>query len=821
MTPETLMRRPALILELPAGSEATMHTLAMDGQSSSTRRDRGSSEGLGPRAEGLGQEGQGHGASDASFAQSSTLNPQRIPSLSPRSRLLLVAALLVASGCQSSNSFTRLFQKPNPGEKKSLLAILDKDKPGLPQPTKGKPKEESLSRQLDRAEKSLTQYYSDGNPAHLKDAHHQYELALVDQPGNAECHHGLAIVCDLQENFSAAELHYRAALEDDPKNGKILGDLGYSYLLQNRLSDSEDTLVLATKVDPQNTQAFKNLATVYAKQGNYNLAESTIRRVMNEGEVRQEMAQLFPTGRPDLAREGERSKLPWQRKDGITTEEFKNRLDSAKEQDLANMRKKKSALDVASPEVLTIEQQKFRIAQLEQERDEALRLVEFRREQQSNRPIMVGALGPDSQMQINPQYVNNDPQRLPNGQGRRVANGFYPDGPRQNRNQNSPEIQQAHGQDPHLGPNGQPPVEQALHRTNQGIDPRTGMPINSSIQQTNGQQPLTFPNGGEGADQQGRSLTPPALNGGAAAFEEAKRRAAITGMGGSDLMFNVPTVESGNRMTPGTGSTWNGGQYPEPQRNLPTDAAPHDLNSLMKAPSGEMTVQPNQMGMLNSPSGRSFSNPNFDQRLSPQIPIESPMGKQGMNYQEQANWAQQQQQQQQPQYRTEGSPDNSQTSGYSNPNSDPRNRMNAELNQHSQTLQHNAADYNQGAWNQTSNPAQGVPNQPRVDNPSKLLTPSWNQQQFTPQITPAQYPSRIIQGGYDQSSSQNGYGTSPGDRNNGSSPMGTASSEPAPIYSSGVSMPPSYNSRGQSRETAGQSYGQSGYTGPRITPARR
>ena len=53
--------------------------------------------------------------------------------------------------------------------------------------------------------------------------------------GNAESHHGLGIVCDLQQDYRSAEIHYRAALDGDPDNPLILGDLGWSYALQNRL----------------------------------------------------------------------------------------------------------------------------------------------------------------------------------------------------------------------------------------------------------------------------------------------------------------------------------------------------------------------------------------------------------------------------------------------------------------------------------------------------------------------------------------------------------------------------------------------------------
>ena len=256
----------------------------------------------------------------------STLEVSSSParSTATRSRCALVlGAILLASGCQSTGSLTRFFSKPKPDKDKSILAILDAeqgdDKAGLPlsSKAKSKPKSEPLTVLLDRGETALSTYYTDKDPAHLTEAHRCYEQALDQESGNPESHHGLAIVCDLQKDYASAELHYRAALERDPDNGKILGDLGYSFVLQNRFSEAESILSQATKIDPGNTQAFKNLAYVYAKQGDYNLADSTFRRVMNDLEVRQEMAQLFPNGRPDMAREGERGKLTGRRKTAL------------------------------------------------------------------------------------------------------------------------------------------------------------------------------------------------------------------------------------------------------------------------------------------------------------------------------------------------------------------------------------------------------------------------------------------------------------------------------------------------------------------------
>ena len=483
----------------------------------------------------------------------------RVRSMAVRLRgALLWGALLLVCGCQSPNRLTRLFSQPKRDQDQSVLAILDQDQAGLPLSSKARSKSpskspaESITVLLDRAEDALSAYYQDSRPAHLTEAHRYYEQALAQESGHPESHHGLAIVCDLQKDYASAELHYRAALEGDPDNGKILGDLGYCYVLQNRFSEAESILLQATQLDPGHTPAFKNLAYVYAKQGNYNLADSTFRRVMNDQEVRQEMAQLLPHGRPDTAHEGERGKLPWQHKDGITTDEFKQRMDDAREQSQAEMRANHRALEGATAPALTIEQQQIRIAQLEQERDEALRLMEARSQQSSNTPLVLdaprnppGGAGPGMQIQpqFRPRSANGDDRQLastphpvnpPTAGAHRVQNGFYPDSaPSQNNRQG---IQQAGSSNQPVGPSGQP-INHALHLTHQGIDPRTGRPLNSQLQQTDG----SLVPGSLESQQPMWNEPQAAPSAQAARFEEAKRRAAMAGLGGPEMMFPVAT----------------------------------------------------------------------------------------------------------------------------------------------------------------------------------------------------------------------------------------------------------------------------------------
>ena len=779
------------------------------------------------------------------------------PSMRPRavrSRWALVlGALMLASGCQSSNSLTQLWNKPKGDKDKSLLSMLgqEPDKAGLPHPTSSKSKSSaSLNALLDRGEEALSKYYQDHSPAHLTEAHRCYEQALKQEANNPESHHGLAIVCDLQQDYDSANIHYRAALERNPDNGKILSDLGWSLALQNRLSEAESLLLQATKLDPGNAQAIQNLAYVYAKQGDYNLAESTYRQVLNDLEVRQEMARLFPQGRPDMARAGERSKLPWQKKEGLTTEEISQRLASARDDSAADWQQKRTALEAVAPPTRTMEQQQAMIAQLEWERDEALRLVEARSRQSSNTPLVLDTpTDHRGDMQIQPQFQSRPtntwegqsvgttfPGNRPSSSGRRVQNGFYPSDTSPQFPQQTNNIEQTGSRNPAVGPNGQP-IKQALHQTSRQIDPRTGRPANSQVQQMEGQQSSLVP-GGLSTPQPETHNPEAAPSGRVATFEEAKRRAALAGLGGPDSMFPVTTPEGGNRMAPGSGSTFGGSGFQQPPRMLPMDAAPHDLRQLLEAPSGQYTVPPNHSGMLNSPSGPSFSNPNFQQPLSPQIPLDNPMGNAGTNYSDQVYSAQQPYQQQPQQFSPaqqqydqypsqpqEGMAITPRAPGSHDRGDDARNRVNAELNQYGQSLQYNPAQYNSNSWNNTPTPSNGLPNQPRAENPNQLMTPGWNHQQYAPRMTPPPYPGRPTpSGSEDQYSTPRGYGAqseyapTPGNGYESSSGMtGDArDSEPAPIYSPGIQAPAPYNGGNRSTYSGGQGYG-----GPRIIPAPR
>ncbi|WP_437194086.1 tetratricopeptide repeat protein [Planctomicrobium sp. SH527] len=130
-------------------------------------------------------------------------------------------------------------------------------------------------------QREIAAWYSDHQPQRLNQAKEHFLAVLQRSPQNSEAHHGIAIVADLEKNYTQAERHYQQALVQNPNNSDILGDLGYSYLLQNRLSESERYSLMALQANPANQKAQKHLGDVYAKQGKAEQAQEAYAKVMS------------------------------------------------------------------------------------------------------------------------------------------------------------------------------------------------------------------------------------------------------------------------------------------------------------------------------------------------------------------------------------------------------------------------------------------------------------------------------------------------------------------------------------------------------------
>ncbi|QDU79056.1 tetratricopeptide repeat protein [Polystyrenella longa] len=121
-----------------------------------------------------------------------------------------------------------------------------------------------------------------------------YKQVLASQPVNSRAHHRLAVLADLQKNYTEAEQHYRQAMLDSPLDPELLSDLGYSYLLQNRYSESQSYLTQAVQMAPTHTRAVNNLGLLHAKQGQYDQALAMFRKTGTESEAQMKLSSIAP-----------------------------------------------------------------------------------------------------------------------------------------------------------------------------------------------------------------------------------------------------------------------------------------------------------------------------------------------------------------------------------------------------------------------------------------------------------------------------------------------------------------------------------------------
>jgi len=221
-----------------------------------------------------------------------------------------IGTAILLSGCQTAPGWMAAWKQPSEAQ-----SVAEKDAPKknpLTSAFSKKPSEASLAatdNSLKKGKEQLQAFYKDSSrPQHLTDAEKSFERALMVNPRNAEAHHGLGVCLDLQKRYANAEEHYRLAIAEDPRNATYVADLGYSYFLQGRYAEAEKALSGALVLEPNNALAAKNLGMTYARQGKRELAESTFRRVMNDGEVRQAMAQVDSASSDIALASGEQSK---------------------------------------------------------------------------------------------------------------------------------------------------------------------------------------------------------------------------------------------------------------------------------------------------------------------------------------------------------------------------------------------------------------------------------------------------------------------------------------------------------------------------------
>ncbi|MCA9060650.1 MAG: tetratricopeptide repeat protein, partial [Planctomycetaceae bacterium] len=207
-----------------------------------------------------------------------------------------LALTITVCGCQSLNSNPRSWFSGGGRDKSTAMAMTNPVPATVSQPMINQTAFEQQPSQPPMAAGRADQLLSDGQRAVQRGdyvtARRSFNEVLQGAPGDATAHHGLAIVCDLNQEWQEAEQHYQQALRSRPQDPNLLGDLGYSYLLQNRDWEAVQYLKQAITVKPDHQVAYVNLAKLSLRQGDRQQAEAWLRQTFPEQQIPQYVAQL-------------------------------------------------------------------------------------------------------------------------------------------------------------------------------------------------------------------------------------------------------------------------------------------------------------------------------------------------------------------------------------------------------------------------------------------------------------------------------------------------------------------------------------------------
>ncbi len=223
-----------------------------------------------------------------------------------------LACVLLLSGCQTGNSLLPWQAASEPRYTAEELAQRNNPQPAaarpqLAQSMQSKPASSNAANDIVAAAPPIAAGRVDqmiksgraaildagkGDTTKLDEARQIFTQVLTVDNSNSSAHHGMAIVADLQNDWSAAELHYKQALQQRPEDPSLLNDLGYSYLLQNRFFEASKYLNQAVQLSPQNERAHINLALLSLKRGDRNAAKSHLATIYSASEINSTLATL-------------------------------------------------------------------------------------------------------------------------------------------------------------------------------------------------------------------------------------------------------------------------------------------------------------------------------------------------------------------------------------------------------------------------------------------------------------------------------------------------------------------------------------------------
>ncbi|MFG0336063.1 MAG: tetratricopeptide repeat protein, partial [Maioricimonas sp. JB049] len=551
-------------------------------------------------------------------------------------------ATIVASGCQTSDVLSSLNRRGSSADQLARTSsgsdnVADETPAaGLPVPSR----QSTATRSSSTASVEVAQRLREGDDAlragQISVARSRYEEVLETQPENPAAHHGLAIVADREQRFGDAEKHYKTALKGDPHNADLIANLGYSYLLQGRYGESESQLRRALAKNPEHDSAIGNLGVVYARTGDRERAREMFARILPPEAVEQKLAELAPekSGKRDslLARfTGDNEPKPDATQELLRRmEEARQRDQSRREQEVATPnqpRQMPAATPGTHPEIAD---RRIPDSQL----NRVFSQIDRQGIPQNSEPIVLGSPS-DAPADQSFHDRSTAPHSMAgnHGSGTRTAPPGWPEqspapqeqpGPAQNIAQNGfglngfpngaphPEVNAAASPWP-AAPAGtmpQAPVA-ADFDGNTGVRPAGGTshqsfgpaPSGSGVDMATWQSGPAGSTGHPHPGQMGATQFPgqspsPSAAGPVNDFEQARREAAALGLGaGPGLLFPM-MPQTTLRVSPGSGSVWNGGMYPAPDRQLPTmpQQQTNTVPASYHAPQGSVDVDAYRRG---------------------------------------------------------------------------------------------------------------------------------------------------------------------------------------------------------------------------------
>lgn len=102
--------------------------------------------------------------------------------------------------------------------------------------------------------------------------------------------HRLAVLYNLQGDWSTAEAEFRKALKSKPQDANLLNDIGYAYYNQGMLEEARDFLQQALTRQPDHARAAINLGLVLAQQGRYPESFASFCKALTPGKAASNLA---------------------------------------------------------------------------------------------------------------------------------------------------------------------------------------------------------------------------------------------------------------------------------------------------------------------------------------------------------------------------------------------------------------------------------------------------------------------------------------------------------------------------------------------------